>query len=178
MAAATAVSLPFLTVDEYLHTSYEPDADYVDGVLEERNPGEMDHADLQSEIVHIFRTHRGDWKVKAYTELRVQVARTRFRVPDVCVLKDSQPRTPIVREAPLLCIEVLSPEDRYGRVQVRVRDYIAMGVAEVWIFDPERRVATVFRGETMTEHTEGSLKLDATAIEVKLADVFGVLDLS
>jgi hypothetical protein len=34
MALATRVSL-----EEYLSTDYEPDCDYVDGVLEERNVG-------------------------------------------------------------------------------------------------------------------------------------------
>ena len=44
---ASAVRVPFLSVEEYLHSSYEPDADYVDGFLEERNLGEFDHGDLQ-----------------------------------------------------------------------------------------------------------------------------------
>ena len=48
MATATLVSL-----EEYLKTSYEPDCDYVDGVLEERNLGEWNHGDLQGEIVRI-----------------------------------------------------------------------------------------------------------------------------
>jgi hypothetical protein len=32
----TATHLP-ISVSEYLHTSYQPDCDYVDGVIEERN---------------------------------------------------------------------------------------------------------------------------------------------
>jgi hypothetical protein len=42
MASATLVS-----VSEYLHTHYEPDADYLDGVIEERPMGELDHNRLQ-----------------------------------------------------------------------------------------------------------------------------------
>jgi Uma2 family endonuclease len=178
MATATAVSLPYLTVDEYLSSSHEPDADYVDGVLEERNLGEMDHADLQSEIVTIFRNHRADWKVKAFTELRVQVAATRFRVPDVCILHASQPRTPIVRNAPLLCIEVLSPEDRFSSSRRKYQDYLDMGVHEVWVFNPESRTVFVLRGDTMTEHRDGSLNLQGTQIELSLPKVFAALDLS
>ena len=40
--AAAAMSLP-VSVEEYLHSVYEPDLDYVDGRLEERNMGEFDH---------------------------------------------------------------------------------------------------------------------------------------
>ena len=38
--ATTQVSL-----EEYLRTHYEPDCDYVDGELEERNTGELEHFD-------------------------------------------------------------------------------------------------------------------------------------
>jgi Uma2 family endonuclease len=58
--AATAV-VPFVTVDEYLHTSYRPDVDYIDGQIEERNLGEFDHGDLQTILGTIFRNHQKDW---------------------------------------------------------------------------------------------------------------------
>src|ERR1700691_614658 len=45
MAAATLVS-----VEEYLATSYEPDCDYVDGELEDRNVGRKSHAKAQSNL--------------------------------------------------------------------------------------------------------------------------------
>ncbi len=51
-----------------------------------------------------------------------------------------------------------------------------MGVPEVWIFDPDSRVAYVMCGETTTEHREGSLKLESLGLDIKLADIFGILD--
>jgi hypothetical protein len=39
-----------VSVDEYLHTVYRPDYDYVDGELADRNVGEKNHADAQGEI--------------------------------------------------------------------------------------------------------------------------------
>jgi hypothetical protein len=74
MKAATLVPL-----EEYLRTTYRPDCDYVDGEVLERNGGEHDHSDLQSEIVHYFRTRRKQWKLHAVVEQRVQVAERRFR---------------------------------------------------------------------------------------------------
>jgi hypothetical protein len=36
-----------ISIREYLSTSYRPDCDYVNGIIEERNLGEYDHARLQ-----------------------------------------------------------------------------------------------------------------------------------
>ena len=41
---ATATIVP---VEEYLRTSYDPDMEYVDGALLERNVGERRHSRLQ-----------------------------------------------------------------------------------------------------------------------------------
>ncbi len=174
--AAAAVTVP-VSLYEYLHSDYSPDMDYVDGVLEERNLGENEHSDLQSELITLFRVHREEWKVKAFVEQRVQVSPTRYRVPDVTVMPASWKRTPIITDAPLLCIEVLSPEDRFSRIRARCEDYFRMGVPEAWIFDPAKRETLVLRPDgSMTTHREGSLKLDGTAIEVPLGAIFGVLD--
>jgi len=174
MAAAV---IPFVTVDEYLHTSYSPDVDYIDGHIEERNLGEFDHGDLQTILGTIFRNHQKDWGLKAVTDVRVQIAPTRFRIPDLSVIDSAKPRTRIIREAPALCIEILSPEDRWPRVQVRLDEYLAMGVPEVWVFDPETRTVHVLRRGTLTaKHTEGILRLPNTAVELDLAEVFAVLD--
>ena len=44
MATGTLV-----TVEDYLNTSYSPDCDYVDGEVLERNSGEREHSELQTE---------------------------------------------------------------------------------------------------------------------------------
>ena len=125
---ATSALIP---VSEYLSKVYEPDCDYIEGHLEERNLGELGHSSLQGILWGIFHVNRGAWGVLAYPELRIQVAAERYRVPDITVLRRSDPKDPIVRVPPLLCIEVLSPEDRMQRMQERIGDYFRMGVAHV-----------------------------------------------
>lgn len=174
MAASAAV--PFVSVEEYLHSDPQPDVDYVDGVLEERNLGEFDHGDIESELSTIFRGHRNDWGIRAVVEVRVQVAPTRFRIPDVCVMPLTWQKTQIIREAPLLCVEVKSQGFTLKREMTRAQDYLRMGVREVWIFDPETRSAHVMRGETVSQQRDGILRLDGTAIEVDISAVFAVLD--
>ena len=172
---ATA-SVPYITVDEYLHNVYRPDVDFVDGLIEERNVGEFDHADLQGELIALFRSRSAGWKIRAVPEARVQVSATRFRVPDVCIMPVEWKRIAIISQAPLLCIEVLSPEDRLPRMQQRCEDYLRMGVPEVWIFDPYKRTAFRLTGESLVEQRTGELNLAGTLIRIDLNQLFAALD--
>ena len=91
---ATTIHMP---IELYLRSSeYEPDAEYVDGEIEERPMGELDHADWQTAIVTFFRGHVKEWNIRTYTELRVQVAPTRFRIPDVTVIDRALPLEQII----------------------------------------------------------------------------------
>jgi len=81
-----------VSVDEYLTTSYEPDCDYVDGYVEERNLGENDHSDLQTAIAFYLGSRKKELGIYVVVEQRVQVSPTRFRVPDVCVLLEAGPK--------------------------------------------------------------------------------------
>jgi hypothetical protein len=90
---ATATRVP---VEVYLRSSYEPDAEYVDGEIEERSVGENDHFAWQNAIGLWFNLHGQEWRVRVRPELRIQVAPTRFRVPDVTVLDRAQPTEQIV----------------------------------------------------------------------------------
>src|SRR5579863_2539736 len=145
MASRTLVS-----VEEYLRTSYRPDCDYVDGEIVERNLGELDHSDLQSEIITYFRTRRKRLCVFAYTEQRVQVSPTRFRIPDVCVMTD-KPTDQIFRTPPFIAIEILSKEDRPKQTQQRVDDYLKFGVRYIWVIDPRSKRTWVHTKEGSQE---------------------------
>jgi Uma2 family endonuclease len=46
---------------------------------------------------------------------------------------------------PRLAVEVLSPNDRVGRVMRKITDYLRSGVGLVWLVDPEARNVTVYR---------------------------------
>ncbi len=89
---ATTAHVP---IEVYLRSYYEPDAEYVDGEIEQRPIGEDDHSAWQEAICAWFRQHRNEWNVRIRPELRVQVAATRYRVADVAVLDRAQPREPI-----------------------------------------------------------------------------------
>ncbi|HWF07354.1 MAG TPA: Uma2 family endonuclease [Bryobacteraceae bacterium] len=50
-------------------------------------------------------------------------------------LRKNAPDEQIIRTPPVLCIEILSREDRIDRYEDRVNDYFEMGVSACWIID-------------------------------------------
>lgn len=168
MASGTAIS-----VEEYLSTIYKSDCDYVDGHLEERNGGEWDHSTIQLRLGSYLLTQYGQHGYQVARELRIRVSETRYRIPDLCLfLSDPGQRVPST--PPFLCIEILSPEDRMSRVEVRISDFLAMGVPQVWVLDPETRQAfTATQAEGLREVKSGTLTTAEPVIEVPLAAIWG-----
>lgn len=167
---------PYVTVQEYLRTSYRPDCEYLDGRIEERNLGEHDHGYLQLLLGTIFTNNRDAWGVRTVTDVRTQVSRTHFRVPDVSVLRADAPREQIITHPPLIAIEILSPEDRLSRFQDRIDDYLAFGIENVWIIDPETRKAWTASATGLHIVQNGELTVPGTSIRVVLSDLFAELD--
>ncbi|RXS97830.1 Uma2 family endonuclease [Silvibacterium dinghuense] len=163
-------------VAEYLASSYRPDCDYVDGVIEERNLGEKEHSILQGAFYFLFHSNRKQWQTEVYPELRVQVSATRFRIPDITVTRSGLKWERILREAPLLCIEILSPEDTMARIRQRVDDYLAMGTEHVWVVDPELRKGYVCSSRGFEEPENGVLAIPGSEIQVVLSELFAELD--
>jgi Uma2 family endonuclease len=158
-----------VSVKEYLSTSYRPDCDYVDGVVVERNLGQYDHARLQMAVSAYLHNRRQEFGIRVVPEQRVQVSPTRFRVPDVCVVK-GEPTEQIFRTPPFICIEILSPEDRLSEMQQRVQDYLNFGVPYVWILDPATRKAYRSTPGALTEIDE--LRTEDPEIIVPLQALF------
>ena len=165
MASTTLIS-----VSEYLKSSYRPDCDYVDGRVEERNVGEHDHAALQAALILWFGQHQQEWNIEVLPEQRVQVAPTRFRVPDVCLVSLDQPVEQILSRPPLACIEILSPEDTMRRMQERIEDYRQFGVAHIWILDPGTGRGYDCRPAGWLEAAE--FEIPNTPIRLVLSEIF------
>jgi Uma2 family endonuclease len=161
-----------VSLDQYLNTTYKPDCDYVDGHLQERNLGELEHGALQAHLVILFAAHRQELQVKIVTEVRLQTTPANFRVPDLMLLRADHKEHRIVRNAPLLCIEILSPSDTWGRLTDRIQEYLTMGVPAVWAFDPDTREAYLCDANGFHKVTASDLTIPDTPIRLTLADIF------
>ena len=162
-----------VSVEEYLHTLYRSDCDYVDGVLMERNAGEVTHSMAQQDLVAYLRDRRALWNMYVLQEVRVQVRPTRYRVPDVCVVLGGRPDEEILTKPPFLCIEILSPEDRVSRMQDRIDDYLRFGVRYVWLIDPYQRRACIYTQDEIREVRDGLLRTADLGWIVPLTEVLG-----
>ena len=112
--------------------------------------------------------------MEVFCERRMQVSPTRFRVPDVMLVRESKLLERIVRTPPLLCIEVLSPDDTLDSMQDRIDDYLAMGVAHIWILNPRKRRAFVADAQGL--HAVEELAVPGTEVRVSTREVFAGLD--
>ena len=54
---------PLISVEEYLSTGYEPDCEYDNGRIVERNVGEFEHSFLESILATIFTNNMDVWGV-------------------------------------------------------------------------------------------------------------------
>jgi len=173
MAATTEAIL--VPLDLYLTTTYRPDCDWIEGELRERNMGEAPHSAVQKFLITYLSAREEEWGVTVWPEQRVQTSPTRYRIPDICLTLDTAPYERIFRAAPLLCIEVMSYEDRRSDILERAEDYLAMGIETVWIIDPRRRTATITT-QTGTSEAIHVLAIPGTPISVPIAAVFAYVD--
>jgi Uma2 family endonuclease len=173
MATSAPVIVP---LEEYLSTTYRPDRDWINGVTRERNMGEMPHASVQAFFTQLFRNKAVNWKIRVLPEQRVQTSAKHYRIADICVVRRETAFEPIVRTAPLLCIEILSRDDRMSEIQERVEDYLAMGVPAVWVVDPRRRRAYEATPNGALQPAPTELTIAGTEVRVPVPDIFAELD--
>jgi Uma2 family endonuclease len=133
MATATV----YMPVEEYLRSSFEPDAEYVNGQIEKRAVGEYDHSAWQKAIVFWFEKQARDAQIRVCPELRVQVLPHSYLVPDVTILDRNRPIEQIITHPPVAVFEILSPTDTLKRVMAKCGDYERMGIQTILIIDPD-----------------------------------------
>ncbi len=163
--------MPIVTipVEEYLATNYQPDCDYVDGELVERNMGEQSHGRVQLRIGAWLYARESRLRIRGLVEVRLQINPRRFRIPDVMVLPIDAPREEIVSTPPSLCVEILSRSDSLESIWDRIEDYFAIGVPACWIVDPIGRRGWIATPNHLDKVTDGILR--AGDIEMPLAEV-------
>lgn len=148
-------SMPgLLTADELLHLSI-PDkrAELIRGVLVVREPPGGRHGriamNLGVELANYVRARELGVVYAAETGFTLTRHPDTVRAPDVAFVRRERLPTPepvgFPELAPDLVVEVLSPGDRPGQRLARIADWLAAGTRLVWVIDPDRRLARVYR---------------------------------
>ncbi len=174
--ATQPIADSLVPLEEYLSTCYEPDCEYDDGLIVERNGCEFDHSFLQAILAALFMTSEETWGVYGLTEQRIRIAPRKYRISDICVLRLHAPTDDILNEPPLIAIEILSPEDRMTRIAAKAVEYRAFGIEHVWVVDPRQRKVFMGVEDGLKEIEDGVLSVEGTPIQVRTGELFAKLD--
>jgi Uma2 family endonuclease len=167
MAALPNLSL--ISVEEYLSTQYDPDVEFVDGVLVERHLGDWLHSLIQSNVLFALRTRYPHLKV--VPELRSSVTSTRYRLPDVCVLL-AAPQTKYLLDSAFLVVEVLSEGDVMSAVIEKLKEYAGKGVKNIWLIDPRLGLVYSYCPPMLVEIEGEAISTVDGSVEVPRSEIF------
>lgn len=160
-----------MDVEEYLKTGFRPDCDFIDGEVLERNLGTKSHGYAQIEIGSWFVQRKTQYFLQPISELRMQVAQRRFRIPDVALVSRPMPEEEVVTTPPCICVEVMSPDDTMAGLQDRLDDYLAFGVPNIWVIDPVKHRGWRVTAEGWARATDNIMRTADNRVEMPLADV-------
>ncbi len=127
----------------------------VRGVLVVREPAGYRHGRVAMNIatrlaVHVERTGAGQ-VFAAETGFTLARRPDTVRAPDVAFVQRARLPDPeplgFPEFAPDLAVEVLSPSDSAGEVLAKIADWLSAGTRLVWVIDPERRLARIYRAD-------------------------------
>jgi Uma2 family endonuclease len=156
-----------VSVEEYLHSTYEPDAEYVEGRVLQRSVPQKPHSKMQSYLDRALYAlaHPLGYEVWVEQRLRTQPNPAHYRVPDICVTF-GEPAEDIFTQPPFLCVEILSPDDTAVDIRTKVEEYLAFGVAYVWLIDPITRRGEVHTAEDIQRVNDGVFRAGEVEINI------------
>jgi len=162
-----------MTAEQFLHVSI-PDkrVELVKGVVVVREPPGYQHGRVAANLAYellafVKRTESGKVLVgdAGFTLAR---GPDTVRGPDVAFVRrdripDPEPRG-FAEFGPDLVIEVRSPGDRPGELLAKVADWLNAGSQLVWVIDPARRQAHVYRADGTESLVSDQESLDGAAV--------------
>jgi len=161
-----------IPVEEYLRTSYHPDREYRDGIVMERNVGDIAHSTMQRQLTRFCGNRAKQWQIDIYPELRICVRENWYPVPDVCVYLLPKPEGRFPTTLPLLWIEILSHDDRMVEVWQKAKDLVDCGAPYVWIVEPNTLESQLMTPAGGPNQVPGkTLQIPGTPIVIPLLEV-------
>jgi Uma2 family endonuclease len=144
-----------MTAEQLLNYRHEPyRQELIDGILYEMEPPGAEHGVVAATTGYDLTRHvKGTgcgMAIAAEVGFLLAADPDTVRAPDVAfVSSDRVPETGIPKGywpgPPDLAIEVVSPNDRYTKVQAKALHWLSAGTRAVVVVGPPRRAATVYR---------------------------------
>lgn len=166
-AYVSAMPPPAVTTVDQLRRLRLPNtrAELVKGVLVVREPAGYSHGKVAVNLavelgIHLKQTRAGQL-FAAETGFVLERDPDTVRAPDIAFVRRERLPQPepagFPDLAPDLVVEVTSPGDRPGDVLAKAADWLSAGVRLIWVIDPQRREARVYRAdgsETLVSEAE------------------------
>jgi Uma2 family endonuclease len=184
-AASLSAGERLITGEELARMGDVGRCELVDGRIVPMSPTGCQHGEIEARIAAALSTFVRPKKLgRVLTgEVGLYTRRDpdRVRGADVLFISDATyaRRTPglaYLDVAPEIVVEVLSPEDRAVDVNQKLREYFAIGVAQVWVADPQARAVTVYRTPTDAREFAGAERLtggdELPGFEMAVASLF------
>lgn len=145
----------YLTYDDGTDNRYE----LVDGELVMVPLPTGEHSDAIDLLSDVFKAEiskqQQTWIVKrdvgVYVGINPNSAKDRSRTPDLCIItteqwavvKAQKTKAAVLRTAPLLVVEIVSPSSKKTDYQAKEQEYRTIGIPEYWIVDLQQAKVTV-----------------------------------
>ena len=162
-----------MTADELLRLNVsDARSELIRGELVVREPAGYRHGNVAARLLvaigAFVETRALGWVFTAETGFRLREDPDTVRAPDVAFVRHDRVPDPPPRGyaslAPDLVVEVLSPDDRPGEVLSKVGDWLEAGTALVWVVDPERHTARVYRADGSEDHLGAADRLEGETV--------------
>lgn len=153
MAMRDTYDSPLLTADDVLEMSFPGKVvELVRGHLVMREPPSTRHGRAVANLSYVLATFVRAGALGIVVNgagFKITENPDTVRAPDVAFVPrdraDAIPPRNYAAFAPILLAEIVSPNDRPGEVLAKVADWLDAGAAIVWVIDPQRDVAQVYR---------------------------------
>lgn len=160
-----------VSVEEYLHSSFEYDAEYVEGRIVHRPMPKKPHSKVQSYLDRTLYAiaHVSGFRIWPEQRIRTKVRPARYRVPDLCVTL-GEPSEDVFTEPPFLCIEILSPEDSAQELRTKIGEYLEFGAAYVWVVDPLSLTGEIYTRDGIEPVNDGRFRAGEIRVDLNFLD--------
>lgn len=181
-APGTATEADWLKLHDASDRLYE----LIEGTLVEKPMG-AGESYLATEIIFWLRTYLQQNNLGAVlgADGGMRLMPDLIRIPDVSFIRWERfpepgkvPVVPVLDLAPDLAVEIISPSNRRGELQRKLRDYFNAQVHSVWFVDPATRTVRVYPdGNTFQLFSGTDVVADALlpGFELPLATLFANL---
>ena len=124
-----------ITAEQYLRMTFEHDAEFVHGEIVERAMPDYLHGRTQGLLAVLLGRLSRSHSLLGCIGVRMKIASDVYRVADIAVFTE-RPRDAFPEGPPLVVVEVISPADLHCDLMQKLGEYLAWGIANIWVVDP------------------------------------------